>query len=243
MSKRDEVAILRNVLMGNTKLTEAKTQFSAVTEPSSRVPDGAVPVQVSARIQNAHLRIGVLTPSLPERQHLLVECRASVSAQTSPPQLHQVRLDLARRGPSAVRNELVSALPPTVDWIAFVDDDDLLLPGHLERLAAAASTSDIVYSRCHIDGPAVPWRVQPFDAQLLQHANYIPVTVLMRRSLFVDLKGFRDLNRDEDWDLWKRAASAGARFHFVDEATWVYRMRAESRTLCGNYNVGAEARA
>jgi len=37
-----------------------------------------------------------------------------------------------------MRKRMVASLPPEYDWIAFLDDDDVLLPRHLKALSIAA---------------------------------------------------------------------------------------------------------
>ena len=104
MSKRDEVAILRNVLEGKAATPAAQNQPPAVTELSRLALETPIPAQASAPVQQANLRIGKIAPSLPERQHLLVECRAPVSAQTLPAQQHQLQIGRTRKGPSSEKN-------------------------------------------------------------------------------------------------------------------------------------------
>lgn len=178
--------------------------------------------------------IAVVTPSLPTRATMLGEAVASVAAQTLRPSEHLIAVDYDRRGSAYMRNQLVAATRHG-DWIAFLDDDDLMWPHHLARLAAEAEAgADIVYSAC--DGPmnAV---IKPFDADALAVGNYIPATVLIRRKLFRDLGGFKPSSAVphgwEDWALWKDALAAGARFAYVPEPTWLYRLHAGSKTHVG----------
>jgi hypothetical protein len=132
-----------------------------------------------------------------------------------------------------MRNHLVASSRHG-DWIAFLDDDDILWPHHLERLAKEAEAgADIVYSQA--DGYPV---ARPFDAAAIRRGeNMIPVTVLMRCSLFRYLNGFLPSvsvpHGWEDLDLWQRALAAGAKFVFVDEPTWLYRLLPTSKTLVG----------
>ena len=178
------------------------------------------------------LAIAVITPSLPSRAEMLGEACESVARQTLQPREHLIGVDWGRRGSAYMRNQLVAASRHS-DWIAFLDDDDLMWPHHLERLAEETlAGADIVYSNC--DGPAV---VRAFDPEALGIGNFIPATVLMRRSLFRSLNGFMPSSAVaqgwEDWDLWKRALAAGARFAYVPQKTWVYRMHAGSKTNVG----------
>lgn len=173
--------------------------------------------------------ISVLTASLPTRMAMLAECMASVGAQTLAPVEHLIAIDHARRGPAAVRTSLLQAA--VGEFVAIVDDDDVLLPNHLELLAA--TDADIAYSYCTVEGREwVPNRL--FDADALRRGNYIPITTLIRRQVLMDLGGFRaGVNGWEDWDLWLRALDAGATFACVPEVTWRYRFHGGNRTTKG----------
>lgn len=171
------------------------------------------------------MTITVVTPSLPTRAHLLAEAILSVNAQTLPPVEHLIGVDHGREGSAALRNRLAAAARG--EWVAFLDDDDVLHPHHLETLAVAAD-ADVVYSRPDGYDP-----VQPFDPDRLRAGNFIPVTVLARRELFLEAGGFDEAAPHgwEDWGAWLRMLDHGARFRFVDEVTWTYRLHPGSKTL------------
>ncbi len=185
--------------------------------------------------------ITVITPTLASREGYLQECMDSVSKQTMPPLVHLVGLDSKQEGDAVMRNRLLSMA--TTDWIATLDDDDLMLPDHLEALVRAANAwdADIVYPNCRLvelqgDGSWAPlsryWKVHEFDLEEVRKSNYIPITALIRRQLLVDLGGFRSMAH-EDKDLWVRAGEKGARFRFVPKVTWIYRWHKGSETLGG----------
>lgn len=164
---------------------------------------------------------------------MLGENVASVAKQTLKPREHLIAVDYDRRGSAYMRNQLVAASRHG-DWIAFLDDDDIMWPNHLERLAEEAEAgADIVYSQA--DGYPV---ARPFDAdELRAGGNMIPATVLMRRDLFREVGGFKPsevcLNGWEDRQLWADALDAGAKFAFVPEPTWIYRLLPTSKTHVG----------
>ena len=172
--------------------------------------------------------IAVITPSIPSRFSLLRECIESVKAQTRPADLHIVEVDADKVGPCKLRNKMVSELPSEIDWVAFLDDDDLFLPQHLEKLSAVSKSADVVYSSCQ---PGIATVILPFDREALRHGNYIAVTSLVRRSMFEQVGGFPNLPRYEDWKLWQSIDAAGGRFVFVPEQTWTYRIQQNGRNL------------
>jgi glycosyltransferase involved in cell wall biosynthesis len=179
--------------------------------------------------------ISVITAALPSRLDRLCEACASVRAQTHPAAEHLVAIDYDRRGSAATRNALLRAA--TGEWVAVLDDDDLLMPRHLETLLAASQDADVVYSFCAVEGRPGWSPNRTFDAEALRQGNYIPVTALIRRSLLDELGGWKDSALCpygfEDWQLWLDALTAGARFVCVPEVTWVYRLHEMSKTFVG----------
>lgn len=142
----------------------------------------------------------------------------------------------ARKGRSAAANRGVEAAGE--DLIAFLDDDDLAYPDHLDRLLKAARSgpepvvySDAVtalYRREGEDWQAVARTLQyslDFDRDYLLLANYIPLhTLLLPRALYARLGGFdTDLDYSEDWDFLIRA-SLETSFRHVRAVTCEYRV-------------------
>jgi GT2 family glycosyltransferase len=177
--------------------------------------------------------ITVITASLPSRTAMLAECIASVAAQTLPPAAHLVAVDIARRGTSACRNALLAAV--RTPWTAILDDDDVALPGHLAALRSVEA--DIVYSRPSLEGREGWDPSGPFDPERLARESYIPATALVLTSVLRQLGGWRPSSEVahgwEDWDLWRRAAEAGATFAYVPEVTWRYRFHDGNKTHHG----------
>jgi glycosyltransferase involved in cell wall biosynthesis len=176
------------------------------------------------------VNISVITPSLPTRPDMLAKCIASVKAQTLKPIEHLIGIDYARVGPSEMRNRLLASA--VGDWVAVLDDDDLLLPIHLQKLNDVAG--DIIYGYCEVTGRSEWNPNRGFNADDLKQGNYIPVTALIRTSLLRDLEGWRSKEASysglEDWDLYRRALDLGATFTCVPEITWIYRFHGGNRT-------------
>ncbi len=123
-------------------------------------------------------------------------------------------------------------------YVNFLDDDDILLPEHVEKLVnrALAGNHRIVYSsvlNVHYDGPPEnPGRRtkeeivynQAFNPDLLLFENYIPLmSVLLHRDVLSEVELFsQELDLFEDWDFWVRL-SRKFDFHHVDEVTAEYR--------------------
>jgi LmbE family N-acetylglucosaminyl deacetylase len=190
-----------------------------------------------------------------DRPELLQEALASLAASTyrrleivvvndggKPPEIADdsplpiVRVDLPEnRGRAAAANAGVEAAGG--EWIAFLDDDDLVEPEHFEILGglSAASGVRVVYTDAavaiyELDNGGwnecerrLPYS-RDFDPDLLLFDNYIPFnTLLIERAALAEAGPFAtNLPFFEDWDLLIRL-SAIAAFHHIPQVTAEYR--------------------
>jgi len=171
--------------------------------------------------------VTVLTASLPERRGLFKDLAASMAGQTLPPVRWLVEWDYAKDGPVAVYNRLAAQVQ--TEWLFRIDDDDILELDHFDTLKPYMTDDvDIVYSWCRVDGIRVHGNAfaVEFDGERLAKENHIPATALIRTDLWRKLGGYRNpgWTPHEDWDFWRRAYEAGARFRCVPIVTWTYRM-------------------
>lgn len=180
-------------------------------------------------------RISVITAALPTRLALLHTCVESVNAQTLPPVEHCIAIDHERAGTGAVKTRMLAGARG--DWIAPLDDDDVLLSNHLATLAGYAPDADVVYSFCRVEGRDGWNPNRTFDAAALRQGNFIPATALIRRELAIAVGGWRDSascpHGWEDWDFWLRCLDLGARFVCAPSVTWVYRFHGRNKTYHG----------
>ena len=183
--------------------------------------------------------ITVVIPTIPPRHVMLRQAVASVAAQTLPAHAVQITVDDQREGATTTRNRGLNAV--TTEWVAFLDDDDLLDPDHLASLAACAAENraDLVYPWFRIAGPnGEDWTDKdplgrfwkPFDPHYLRTVNnYIPVTVLAKTEVIRAAGGFKALSDDpvtspcEDWGCWLAMLDIGARFVHLPRRTWTWR--------------------
>lgn len=185
--------------------------------------------------------VTVAIPTIEGREAMLRRAVASVEAQIVQPKETIWVVDHARRGAAWTRNELLTQV--TTPWVAWLDDDDELLPNHLAVLTAAASKgdADLYYPYPVVVGGrdplAVTWNgrllPRPFgvafgqeqELHLRRVANFIPICYLVRTELARAVGGFPPAEshaRPEDHLHLIRLLDAGARFQHVARRTWVY---------------------
>lgn len=168
--------------------------------------------------------ITVVTPTLPSRSELLDECAASVRAQLLAPFDHLAVIDHDGDGPALTRNRGIDAVK--TEWVAFLDDDDLIDKGHLLLLMdeAERSEADLVWSWCRrLDSDVEIPRAAFFDRVALRQDNYIPITVLARADTVRGAGCFDPNDEHEDHGLWLRMLDREATFAVVPAVTWTYR--------------------
>ncbi len=161
------------------------------------------------------------------------------------PNIHYVRLN-ANHGLANARN--VGIAESSSEFIAFLDDDDLRLPGSLdkqlcrmvsdERIALCYGWALIGDARRQLPtGEIYPSECPQGDIfwELLED-NFIPMpSVLARKSHLLNLGGFNTaLTLIEDWDMWLRLSE-----HFlvaaIEEPVAIHRKaNADSKQMSSN---------
>jgi len=166
--------------------------------------------------------VAVCVPTIPRRRDHLERALRSVSDQQLPAGVTvtaSIALDEDGEGAAPTRNRAWRNADS--EWIAFLDDDDLLRPNHVALCLAHALAErvDLVYPwfnihnssgndvsasdplRVPVDGHYVsPYGVAFNDdlrRELMTRNNFIPVTVLVRRELLDRVGGFPTPGTDE----------------------------------------------
>ena len=138
------------------------------------------------------------------------------------------------RGPSAARNAAMDVADG--DFVTFLDDDDVLLPGHFDAVLPPIieGRADVVYTTMLVSDVRAEPTVEgyrdarpafnyDFDREFLQMANYIPPLGLTMRRTGPDGPRFdTGIRLAEDWELWLRMDREGYRFEHAPAATAVY---------------------
>lgn len=191
--------------------------------------------------------VTVLIATIPGREDMLQRALDSVAEQTRQPDAVHVEKDPTRTGAARTRNRGLRHV--RTRYVAFLDDDDELLPNHIESLMRVAeeTDADVVYPtprfvghdprcvRVGIDGKLVPPWGLDFTEQhknyLITRGNFIPVTALvkvrsLRRVGCFPEPGDSDyrLSPHEDWLMFRRIALANGHFeHYTGPPTWIWR--------------------
>lgn len=132
------------------------------------------------------------------------------------------------------------------EFFNFLDDDDGLLPEHIEILVNNLACSDVraAYSVAEerkiiiasktpyvykVKHKSIRYR-EPFNRMLLYTFNYIPIqSIMFHKSLYTELGGFdENLDNLEDWDLWVRYSTI-TDFCFVNQITSFYHVPCQKK--------------
>lgn len=173
--------------------------------------------------------VTVALPTIPPRRAMLRRALSSVMAQTYPVSALSVVQDLWANGAAWTRNEALKAV--RTPWVAFLDDDDQMLPNHLETLVGAAleTGADYVYS----------WFVEGDHPDPLGHfgkpfnndsPTQTTITTLVRTEL-AQAVGFEEppigatihgQRFGEDYLFTVGCAAKGAKIVHIPARTWVW---------------------
>lgn len=153
----------------------------------------------------------------------------------------------ANAGVSAARNRGVADTES--ELIAFLDQDDVWLPTYLERQVEMMANPAVVMSstefaiidaRGAVIAPGYSGHHSSYE-ELLCGCGLQLSTVMVRRSAFVAVGGFRGFDVSQDWDLWLRLARpASSEIRRVDEVLGYWRQHSlnGSRNYVGLWRDG-----
>jgi glycosyltransferase involved in cell wall biosynthesis len=136
----------------------------------------------------------------------------------------------------------------TGDILAYLNSDDLLLPGTLNYVAdyfEAHPDVDVVYGhRVMIDRDDAEvgrWVLPRHDNDFLRWADFVPQeTLFWRRRIWDKVGGALDetFHYALDWDLLLRFLDAGARFVRLPRFLGAFRLHPEQKTSLQMFNLG-----
>ncbi len=170
--------------------------------------------------------VTVCTTSIPHRSEMLQECMRSVRNQTWKPKAHLIAIDYERVGGARTLNTLIDAAK--TEWVAPLADDDLFYPQYIEKLLTNAGDADMIYPWCEVTGTRNGWNPNSLlDIERLKEDNYIPATVLLRKSAWEKLGGYPEVVC-EDHAMWLKMIEANMQIKCLPEILWQYRFHGKN---------------
>ncbi len=168
----------------------------------------------------------IVIPTIPPRAALLERAIRSTLAQTLPPAAIAIAIDHDHEGAGPTRTRALQQV--TTEWTAFLDDDDELLPHHLEHLHAvqADTAADAVYPWFTVAGGTDPFphlRHEPWDptGELTFPITTLVRTHIARTATFPAPQPGHPYS-NEDYHYWRALNAAGARIAHTPEITWTW---------------------
>jgi len=179
---------------------------------------------------------------------MLARAVRSAVEQSRPPEFIFTVIDVEGEGAPVTRTRGLEQV--TTEWVAFLDDDDELLPQHLQKLLACAEhvSADMVFPWFIVQGGTDPFP-QHFGRQWdPADPHQTTITFLVRTELAKKVGGFLDPGDDagtdglgnragEDFRFVCRLSDAGARIVHLPERTWTW-VHHQSNTSGQNWRQG-----
>ena len=138
-------------------------------------------------------------------------------------------------GVVAARNSIIRKC--RTSHLLFCDPDDELSLDYLkasEELLLKNRGIEIIYPEVVVRNASKEklWITGPFDSDILQAVNTIPMSSICAIEVFRDLNGFsEDFKKGfEDWDFWVRAALSGVNALPLKEVGYFYSEKQKSRS-------------
>ncbi|RMF66299.1 MAG: glycosyltransferase, partial [Calditrichaeota bacterium] len=207
----------------------------SVIVPTYNRPQGLrLALQSLARQTYPHLEVVVVNDAGQDVQAVLDEFKDGLQIKYI---VHQQNKDLAGARNTGLRHA-------SGDYIAYLDDDDLFFPNHLEEALRVLTNSDyqVVYSEAlclHQQAEAGLYRTQhvdlpyrnEFDRDRLLLHNLFPVLSVVHSRHCLEKAGYFDesLHTHEDWDFFIRLSRHFDFFH-LKKVTCAFSKRYDAST-------------
>jgi len=181
--------------------------------------------------------VTICTATIPTRTELLKRAIASVENQTLQPKKHFIKLDEKREGHAAMLDAMIEEA--TTKYVAILDDDDELLPKHIEAIynCIEETDADLVYPWFKYSNLPDGGHLEMFAYQPWSNGNVhqIPITWIAKREALLEVGGFtKDFNPDSyevdnqgnrighDFVMIQKLVAADKKIVHHPELTWIY---------------------
>lgn len=174
--------------------------------------------------------ITIVIPSIPPRKELLSRALSSVFLQTHSVDAISISFDKNHQGSWHTRNSAISMVE--TEWLGFLDDDDELLPHHVEFLLnkQEETGADMLWGWFNVIGGTDPFPTYRGRQYNIEVPHIVPITYIVRTSLIKEaihtMGGFQpDTSKVGAWDiqdmpLINQLVKLGAKTHADNEITW-----------------------
>jgi glycosyltransferase involved in cell wall biosynthesis len=170
------------------------------------------------------LDVTVVIPTIPPRVEMLKRAVQSVMAQTWPAAAIAVSVDNNHDGAWTNRNRGLAMVQ--TEWTAFLDDDDELLPIHLERLSRwqASSGADMVWGWFEVVGGTDPFPHYRGRQYNPEKPHIIPITYMARTEMLQAGPGFQADEigcwDNQDQPVIDSIVAQGGKLFACNDITW-----------------------
>jgi glycosyltransferase involved in cell wall biosynthesis len=181
--------------------------------------------------------VTVCTATIPTRVELLKRAVKSVENQTLKVKKHSIKLDEKREGHCAMLDAMIEEAK--TKYVAILDDDDELLPRHIEAIynCIEETDADLVYpwfkySNLPDGGHLEIFAYKPWSDD---NVHQVPITWIAKRKTILEVGGFSkgfDINSYEtdhqgnrigqDFVMIQKLVAAGKKIVHHPELTWIY---------------------
>lgn len=181
--------------------------------------------------------VTICTATIPVRHELLQRCIRSVGNQTLQPEKHLIKLDEKREGHPAMLDAMIQEA--TTKYVAILDDDDELLPKHIEAIYKCIQETDadlvypwFKYSNLPDGGHLEMFAYKPWCDN---NIHQVPITWIAKRDVLLEVGGFsKDFDVDSyktdnqgnrighDFVMIQKLVAANKKIVHHPELTWIY---------------------
>jgi glycosyltransferase involved in cell wall biosynthesis len=232
-------------------------------------PSSCIPLPPRVQAPNEKLRICLVTPSYQQGEYLERTIQSVLNQKYSALSYgvqdggsndgseeilarYQDRLDFAASAPDqgqtdAIIQGFAKLKPGPMDLMAWLNSDDLLLPGALDYVNGVFLKNpemDVLYGhRILIDSSEQEigrWYLPPFHREILQRVDFIPQeTLFFRASAYFKVGGLDpSFQFAMDWDLLLRFQEAGCKFQRSPHFWACFRIHEKQKTACQIHEQG-----